>query len=162
MSPCDRHLLLVGLMSGLPLQWESYMHSLACTAVLQPVPVLTTVHPQDQTHPSWLTGAWQESALGYERTRWAQQLGPVLRLWESFTPSLFKLSQLALPATSAGSLLDAFLSSEVAFAQQLVVTVGTSLASLSDLVQGAGLLTPQVQVAKPPWLSCTICAAAPL
>lgn len=89
----------------------------------------------------------QESALGYERNRWAAHLGPLLRLWESLLPSLPNLAQLAQPPTAAHSQpLDLFLASEAAFAQQLVTAISSSLAGLSDLVTGAGVLTPQLQV----------------
>ncbi|KAL0028751.1 hypothetical protein WJX79_004868 [Trebouxia sp. C0005] len=87
----------------------------------------------------------QESALGYERMRWAAQLRPLLRLWESLFPSVPNLAHLALPATASSSPLDAFLASEAGFAQQLVTTVSISLASLSEVVLGSTVLTPQVQ-----------------
>ncbi|KAL0047749.1 hypothetical protein WJX82_010930, partial [Trebouxia sp. C0006] len=87
----------------------------------------------------------QESALGYERMRWAAQLGPLLRLWESLLPSLPNFAQLALPITASSSPLDAFLVSEAGFAQQLITAVSTSLTSLSDVVLGSTVLTPQVQ-----------------
>ena len=89
----------------------------------------------------------QESALGYERNRWAAHLGPLLRLWGSLLPSLPNLAQLTQPPTAAHSQpLDLFLASEAAFAQQLVTAISSSLAGLSDLVTGAGVLTPQLQV----------------
>lgn len=84
--------------------------------------------------------------MGYERMRWAARLGPLLRLWESLLPSLPNFAQLALPITASSSPLDAFLASEAGFAQQLVTTVSTSLASLSGVVLGSTVLTPQVQV----------------
>lgn len=97
-----------------------------------------------QWHP--VVCAMQDVGLGYERNRWAIQLGPLLRLWGSLTPSLSSIAQLAVPKTATSSSLDEFLVSEVAFAQQLVATVASSLSSLSDLVLGSGVLTPTVQV----------------
>ena len=88
----------------------------------------------------------QEVGLGYERNRWANQLGPLLRLWESLTPSLSSIAQLAVPKTTTASSLDEFLVSEVVFAQQLVATVASGLSSLSEVVLGSGALTPTVQV----------------
>lgn len=94
--------------------------------------------------------AMQDVGLGYERNRWAIQLGPLLRLWESLTPSLSSIAQLAVPKTAMSSPLDEFLVSEVAFAQQLVATVASSLSSLSDLVLGSGVLKPTLQVGSMP------------
>ena len=91
-----------------------------------------------------MVSALQESALGYERSRWAAQLGPLLKLWGSLSPSIPNFAQLAVPST--GSPLDVCLASEVSFAQQLVASVSASLSSLSDLVVQSGVLTPQVQV----------------
>lgn len=85
--------------------------------------------------------------MGYERNRWAAHLGPLLRLWESLLPLLPNLAQLAKPSTAGPSQpLDLFLASEAAFAQQLVTAISSTLAGLSDLVTGAGVLTPQLQV----------------
>lgn len=110
--------------------------------------------------------ATQDVGLGYERNRWAAQLGPLFRLWESLTPSFSSITQLALPKTAASSSLDEFLVSEVVFAQQLVATVAGSLGSLSDLVLASGVLTPTLQVrsrrqsvysAQTHWSSCIAC-----
>ena len=92
----------------------------------------------------------QDAGLGYERKRWAVQLGPLLRLWESLTPSLASIVKLTVPKTATKSPLDAFLVSEVTFAQQLVANVASSLSSLSELVLGSGVLTPTVQVCSRP------------
>ncbi len=88
----------------------------------------------------------QDSALVYERNQWGLRLGPLLRLWESLAPSMPNFAQSTLPSTGTVSPLEAFLASEAAFAQQLVATISTGLSSLSDLVYGSGVLTPQVQV----------------
>lgn len=88
----------------------------------------------------------QDVGLGYERNKWAAQLGPLLRLWESLAPSLSSIVKLTVPETASKSPLDEFLVSEVTFAQQLVATVANSLSSLSDLLLGSGVLTPTVQV----------------
>ena len=92
----------------------------------------------------------QDAGLSYERNKWAVQLAPVLRLWESLTPSLASIVKLTLPNTASESPLDAFLVSEVTFAQQLVANVASSLSSLSDLVLGSGVITPTVQVCSRP------------
>ena len=86
--------------------------------------------------------------MGYERNRWAAHLGPLLRLWESLLPSLPNLAHLAQPSSTGAhpQPLDLFLAAEAAFAQQLVTAISSSLARLSDLVTGAGVLTPQLQV----------------
>ena len=88
----------------------------------------------------------QDAGLSYKRDRWAVQLGPLLRLWESLTPSLASIVKLTLPKTASKSPLDEFLLSEVTFTQQLVANVASSLSSLSDLVLGSGVLTPTLQV----------------
>ena len=86
----------------------------------------------------------QDSALGFERSRWAAQLTPLLRVWQSLAPSLPQLTtMLPLPSDSP---LDAFLTSEVAFADQLVTAVTTNISSLAELVLGSGVLTPETQV----------------
>ena len=92
----------------------------------------------------------QDVGLSYERSKWAVQLGPFLKLWDSLTPSLSSIVKLTVPKAASKSPLDAFLISEVAFAQQLVATVASSLSSLSDLVLGSGVLTPTVQVCSRP------------
>ena len=86
----------------------------------------------------------------YEPKKWAVQLGPLLRLWESLTPSVANIIKLTVPKTASKSPLDAFLVSEVNFAQQLVANVASSLSSLSDLVFGSGVLTPEAQVCSKP------------
>ena len=88
----------------------------------------------------------QDAGLSFERNKWAVQLGPLLRLWESLTPSLASIVKLTLPKTASKSSLDEFLVCEVTFAQQLVANVASSLSSLSDLVLGSGVLTPTLQV----------------
>lgn len=90
----------------------------------------------------------QDVGPSYERSKWAVQLGPFLKLWDSLTPSLSSIVKLTVPKAASKSPLDAFLISEVAFAQQLVATAASSLSSLSDLVLGSGVLTPTVQVCR--------------
>lgn len=92
----------------------------------------------------------QDVGLSYERSKWAAQLGSFLKLWDSLTPSLASIVKLTVPRAASKSPLDAFLLSEVVFAQQLVATVASSLSSLSDLVLGSGVLTPTVQVCSRP------------
>ena len=86
----------------------------------------------------------QESALGYERTRWAAQLNPLIKLWQSLMPSLPQFN--AMPKPASGSPLDAFLASEAAFAEQIAATVSSNINSLAELVLGSGVLALETQV----------------
>ena len=86
----------------------------------------------------------QDSALGFERSRWAAQLTPLLKLWQSLAPSLPQLATMLPPPSD--SPLNAFLASEVAFAEQLFTAVSSSISSLAELVLGSGVLTPETQV----------------
>ena len=98
----------------------------------------------------------QDVAVGYERSKWGAQLSPFFRLGDSFAPLLARLAQLKLPSAASQSSLDAFLVSEVAFAQQLVTTIATDLTSLSHLVLGSGILTPPLQVCSIPNIVCPV------
>ena len=86
-----------------------------------------------------LAAEWQELAL----------LGPLLRLWQSLTPSLPNFAQLAASMqtlAAAQSPLDACLASEVAFAQGLVSTVAAGLGGLAEVTLGSATLEPRLQV----------------
>lgn len=93
--------------------------------------------------------AWQELALGYDRSRWAAQLAPLLQLWQSLTPSLPNFALLASSMqklASSGTPLDACLASEIHFAQGLVNSVAAGLERLAEVILGSGTLEPKLQV----------------
>lgn len=90
------------------------------------------------------------AAEGFDRERWALQLGPLLRLWERLLgPVKFALGQLD-PAGAArfrASPVDVFVGMERAHGRGLVQAVARSLGGLARVLAGAEMLTPETQAA---------------
>lgn len=90
------------------------------------------------------------AAEGFDRERWALQLGPLLRLWERLVgPVKFALGQLDASAAARfrSSPLDTFVAMERAHGRSLVQAVARSLGGLARVLAGQEMLTPETQAA---------------
>uniref|UniRef100_A0A8C3BC42 Cytoplasmic dynein 2 heavy chain 1 n=1 Tax=Cairina moschata TaxID=8855 RepID=A0A8C3BC42_CAIMO len=82
----------------------------------------------------------------FDREIWSAELSPVLNLWKKLNQNSNLIHQkVSLPVEQQGSPISSFITLEQFSAIRLVQSVHQSLASLSKVIRGTSLLSPEVQ-----------------